>query len=369
MDFSFSDEQQSLRALARQIFEDRLPHERLKQIAAEPEWFARDVWGELAKASLLGLALPEAYGGAGLGFVELCLLLEEAGRAAAPLPLLATLVLGAMPILEHGNDEQRRRWLPGVADGSVILSGALVESGWDEVLALTTTATADGGSWRIDGRKSCVPAAHLAERVVVPARSGGEVRFFLIDPHAAGIELLRQDTTSGEPQFELTLSGVRVAAAEVLDGNAPQALAEWRDRALLGLCALQAGVVEAALRITAKYTSTREQFDKPLATFQAVAQRAADAFIDVEAIRWTMWQAAWRAASNLPVAEEIAIAKFWASEGAHRVVYAAQHLHGGIGLDLDYPVHRYYVWAKQIELSLGSGAVQLARLGQEIARG
>ena len=133
------------------------------------------------------------------------------------------------------------------------------------------------------------------------------------------------------------------------------------------MCALQAGVVEAALRITAKYTSTREQFGKPLATFQAVAHRAADASIDVEAVRWTMWQAAWRVAAGLPAGEEIAIAKFWASEGAHRVVYAAQHLHGGIGLDLDYPVHRYYVWSKQIELSLGSGAVQLARLGQAAA--
>jgi alkylation response protein AidB-like acyl-CoA dehydrogenase len=133
-------------------------------------------------------------------------------------------------------------------------------------------------------------------------------------------------------------------------------------RAVLGLCALQVGVVERALRLTAEYTSKREQFGKPLATFQAVGQRAADAYIDVEAIRWTTWQAAWRLGAGEPAAPEIAIAKFWAAEAGHRVVYAAQHLHGGIGLDLDYPLHRYFLWSKQIELSLGSATRQLERL-------
>jgi alkylation response protein AidB-like acyl-CoA dehydrogenase len=181
--------------------------------------------------------------------------------------------------------------------------------------------------------KNCVPSAHLAERVIVPARTKDDLRFFLLDPRGSGVERVSQQTTSGEPQSSLTLSGATVDAADVLGERAfDTAAVEWlRDRALLGLCALQAGVVEAALRITARYTSTREQFGKPLATFQAVGQRAADAYIDVEAVRWTMWQAAWRIAAGLPASEEIAIAKFWASEGAHRVVYAAQHLHGGIG--------------------------------------
>jgi alkylation response protein AidB-like acyl-CoA dehydrogenase len=369
MDFSFSDEQQALRALARQVFEDHLTHERLKQVAAEPDWFARDVWAVLADAKLLGVALAEEYGGGGLGVVELCLLLEEAGRAVAPLPLWPTLVLGAMPVAELGTDEQRRRWLPGVAAGKVMLTAALVETGWDDLTGVATRATADGRGWRLDGRKTCVPAAHLAERIIVPARCADQLRFFLLDPGASGVQLAKQETTNGEPQFALALEGAVVAGADVLGERAltTDSLAWLRDRALLGLCAMQAGVVEAALRITAKYTSTREQFGKPLATFQAVGQRAADAYIDVEAIRWTMWQAAWRVAAGLPASAEIAIAKFWASEGAHRVTYAAQHLHGGIGLDLDYPVHRYYVWSKQLELSLGSAAVQLARLGSELA--
>jgi alkylation response protein AidB-like acyl-CoA dehydrogenase len=369
MDFSFSDEQQALRELARKIFEDRLTHERLKQLGNDPDWFARDVWGELAKANLLGLALPEEYGGGGLGVIELCLLLEEAGRAAAPLPLWSTLVLGALPILEFGTSSQRTRFLPRVADGSTILTAALVETGWDDILWVATEATAAGGGWRLDGVKNCVPNAHLAERVIVPARSADGLRFFLVDPRGDGIARIAQQTTSGEPQYSLQFSRATVAGADVLgERTLGSAALEWlRDRALLGLCAMQAGVVDAALRMTAKYTSMREQFGKPLATFQAVGQRAADAYIDAEAVRWTMWQAAWRVGAGLPASEEIAVAKFWASEGAHRVVYAAQHLHGGIGLDLDYAVHRYYVWSKQIELSLGSAAMQLARLGEATA--
>jgi len=130
---------------------------------------------------------------------------------------------------------------------------------------------------------------------------------------------------------------------------------------------MQLGVTERALRLTADYTSRREQFGRPIASFQAVHQRAGDAYIDVTAIRLTCWQAAWRLASDLPAAAEVAVAKFWASEAAHRVVYAAQHLHGGIGVDVDYPLHRYYLWAKRIELLLGSGTRQLARLGAELA--
>src|SRR5581483_7042007 len=138
-------------------------------------------------------------------------------------------------------------------------------------------------------------------------------------------------------------------------------------RGLAGVCAVEMGVVERALRMTAEYTSKREQFGKPIATFQAVGQRAADAYIDVEAIRWTTWQAVWRLAAGLPAADALAVAKFWAAEGGHRVVYAAQHLHGGIRLDLDYPVHRYYLWSKQIELTLGAATPQLVRLGASIA--
>lgn len=370
MDFGFSDEQSALRELARAIFTDHATHERLKAIEAEPEWCDRALWGELAKANLLGAALPEDVGGGGLGLLELCLLLEEQGRAVAPLPLWPTLVLGALPLNLFGAEALRRRWLPGVAAGEVMLTAALSENGWDAPGALTATATRDGGQWRLDGAKSCVPAAHLAARVLVPARTGDAAAgVFLVDPQGAGVRLARDTATNGEPQFELELAGAPVAADEVLgDPAGGGAIVDWTvQRALAALCVMHAGVADAALRMTAQYLTTRKQFGKPLATFQAVAQRAADAFIQVEGMRWTAWQAAWRLAQGDPAHEDVMVAKIWAGDGGHFTTYAAQHLHGGMGLDVDYPVHRYFLWSKALELTLGSSHHHLAALGTAMA--
>ena len=329
MDFSFTEEQEALRELARKIFDDHCAHERLKAVEATPEWFDRTLWSALGAANLLGVTLPEDVGGSGLGFFELCVLLEELGRAVAPVPLWPTLVLGALPIDAFGSAAQRKRLLPGVAAGDTILSAALIEAGGDEPGSITTRATRDGGSWRLDGAKEAVPAAHLAARILVPARGADDV---LGDPAGGG------------------------------------AIVDWLfRRAIAGLCVMGAGVADRALRMTAEYTTNRKQFGKPLATFQAVAQRAADAFIWVEGMRWTAWQAAWRLGAGQPAPEDVSIAKYWAGEGGHFTTYAAQHLHGGIGLDIDYPLHRYFLWSKQIELTLGSSVQHLARLGAAMA--
>jgi hypothetical protein len=360
MDFSLTQEQEALRELARTILEDHVTHDRLKTLGED--WFDGDAWDALARASLLGLALPEDVGGGGLGLIEVCLLLEQVGRTVAPLPVLPTLVLGAGPIAEFGTPEQCRRWLPGVASGEVILTAALLEAGEADPARPTATARRDGAGWRLDGVKLCVPAAHLAARILVPAGTG----VFLVDPRGAGVTLERQETTSGEPQWRMMLAG---APGEPVGapGEGAQVMGWLVPRALVGLCAMQLGVTDRALRMTGEYTVQREQFGHPIASFQAVHQRAADAYIDVESIRLTLWQAAWRLASGLPADAEVAVAKFYASEAAHRVVYAAQHLHGGIGVDVDYPLHRYYLWAKQIELTLGSATRQLERLGAMLA--
>jgi alkylation response protein AidB-like acyl-CoA dehydrogenase len=364
MDFALSPEQEALRDLAQKVLGDRVTHERLKTIEAAGDGMDRDAWDALARTRLLGTAIPEEHGGSGLGLVELCLVLEQVGRTLAAVPAWPTLVLGALPLAELGSPEQRARWLPGVAAGETILTGALVELDADEAVRPVTSARRDGGRWRLDGVKSCVPAAHLAARAVVPATGvDGEPALFLVDPRASGVTLERQIATSREPQSRMTLAG---ADAELL-GRGAAAVGWLVERALVGLCALQLGVAERALRMTAEYTTTREQFGRPLASFQAVHQRAADAYIDVEAIRLTTWQAAWRLATGRAATAEVMVAKFWASEGAHRVVYAAQHLHGGIGVDVDYPLHRHYLWSKEIELTLGSATRQLVRLGRALA--
>jgi alkylation response protein AidB-like acyl-CoA dehydrogenase len=371
MDFALDDTQKAVADLAKKIFAQRLGPDVLKKIETDADRFFKPLWVELGSAGLLGTAIAESDGGSGQGFLALCALFEQAGAAVAPLPLFATLALAALPIAEFGSREIRRQFLPGVARGEIVLTAALTEVGSDDPLRPATSATRQGDAWVITGTKIAVPAAHLAERIIVPARTSNEgITLFFVDPRAAGVKIERQIATTGEPWGELTLRGTRAASSDVL--GQPDRGGEVLDwlvpRATVALCAMELGVTERALRMTAEYTTNRRQFDRPIATFQAVAQRAADAYIDVEAIRVATWHAAYRLSAALPASKAVAIAKFFACEAGHRVVYAAQHLHGGIGFDLDYPLHRYYLWSKQIELTLGSAVTHLTRLGAELAR-
>ena len=368
MDFSFSEEQQDLQGLARQILEGELSHERLKEIEGGDDNFDRELWSKLADAGVLGIALPEAQGGGGYGFLETALVLEQIGRTVAPIPYYATSI-AALAVARFGTDEQRATLLPGVVDGETILTAALTEPGTDP-LHPVTTATPDGDGWLLDGLKDCVPAGPLADHVLVPARTpDGRVIVAVVDPTATGVTRERQDTTNHHAEARLTLAGVKVAAADVLGSpdNGAEVL-EWTvERATAGLCAIAIGICEEAVRMTAEYTKTREQFDRPIATFQAVGQRAADAYIDTEGVRLTAWQAIWRLSEDLPATTEVAVAKFWAADGGQRVVHAAQHLHGGMGVDRDYPLHRYFLWAKWLELSLGGATRQLLTIGKHLA--
>src|SRR3954453_330442 len=250
MDLSLSEEQQSVVALAAQILTDKLPPARLREIENDPSgrWFADDVWNELAKADLLGICLPESVGGGGSGFLEASLILEQQGRTVAPLPLLPTLVLGALPIARFGTAGQQQELLPGVIDGSTILTAALYEAG--EYVAArqpATTATADGDGWRIDGEKILVPAAHLARTVLVPARTNGAVGVFLVDPSGEGVKLERNERINDEPPYTLR---VHAAPGEALgDVHAVDDIVEWiTERAIAAVCSIQAGVCDAAVR-------------------------------------------------------------------------------------------------------------------------
>jgi alkylation response protein AidB-like acyl-CoA dehydrogenase len=384
MDFTYSEEQDAVRELAAQIFSERSTHEHLKELEAETGDegpIDRDLWRELANAGLLGIHLGEDVGGAGLDFVAACLVVEAAGRTAAYVPVVETMVYGAIAIDRFGTDAQRKTWLAGVTSGETVLTAALAELNGEVILAGGTepstiaTAQADG-SWSLRGTKACVPAAFSADAVLVPAQcrtadgASTGVGVFIVDPRAVGVTLDRQTTTTGRPEaiIELAdapLSGDRRLGGEEADGAAiVQVITEC---ATTALCILEAGACAAALELTAEYTKTRVQFEKPIATFQAVGQRAADAYVDTEAIRLTAWQAASRLAAGLPAASEIAVAKYWAAEGGQRVVHAASHLHGGVGVDRDYPLHRYFLLTRQIELTLGGANESLRRLGRILA--
>jgi 3-oxocholest-4-en-26-oyl-CoA dehydrogenase beta subunit len=339
MEFTFTETQDAVRDLAGQIFRGQATVERVKEIEASDERIDRDLWAELAKADLLGLCLPETDGGGGLGMVELALVLEQQGRVVAPVPMLPT-VLAGMAIAEFGTRDQQSQWLPRLVAGDVILS---VGVNLHPAVPAGTVAN--------------VPSGHIADRIVAATHNG----LFIVDPAA-----VQRDVNIATDRSKVATITFDERAAEPLgDGSA----VDWvLDRYRTGLAAVALGVCSAALEMTAEYTSNRHQFGRPLSTNQGVALRAADAFIDIRAINATLWQAAWRLDNGLDARKASMVAKWWASEGGQRVVHATQHLHGGMGADIDYPVHRYFLWGKTIEQQLGGPGLQLAQLGEELAR-
>jgi alkylation response protein AidB-like acyl-CoA dehydrogenase len=280
-------------------------------------------------------------------------------------PVLTSTVAG-LAIAELGTSRQQRRWLPAVATGTSMLTVALAEMGPPAAVPATTARRRDDG-WVLGGTKMFVPYAAVADHVLVPATDeSGRPMVFVVDLDAPGVAAEDLVTTSGQLESRLTLGDV-IVDDDRLVGQPARGLAtlEWiTERALAGSCVMMAGLCAEAMRLTAEYTKTRKQFDRPIATFQAVAHRAADAYIDTEAVSLTAWQAAWRLHEGYPAGEEVAIAKYWAAEGGQRVVHAAQHLHGGIGVDKDYPLHRLFLLAKHLELTAGGATAQLLHIGK-----
>jgi alkylation response protein AidB-like acyl-CoA dehydrogenase len=370
VDFTTSDDQQALVGLARQILAEQATPKRLAELEDSGGWYDESLWRQLAEAGIVGAALAEDVGGGGLGFTELALLLEQVGAHVAPVPLLETVLCAALPIDAFGTPAQRSRDLPDVAAGRALLAAALTESGRDDPARPLTTATPYDGGFRLRGTKSAVAFAEQARRILVPATDpDGRVVVVLLDPSSDGVTVRRQVATNGQPQAEVELSGVAVAADEVLAGpdRGAEVLGWILDRAYTGLAATALGVSGRALAMSAEYTTGREQFGRPVATFQAVGHRLADAYIDVEAMRLTTLQAVWLLDSGLPGRDEAAVAKWWACEGGHRVAHAAQHVHGGVGVDVEYPLSRYFRWSKQLEMTLGGATAQLLRLGAALA--
>jgi alkylation response protein AidB-like acyl-CoA dehydrogenase len=374
MDFTFNEEQNAVRQAVDGVFTGMVTPERVQRVEATEDRLDRELWAELARADLLGLSIPEAYGGGGFGMVELSILLEGQGRSVAPVPLWATLATGALPIAEFGSGPLKTALLPGVVAGDVVLTAALADvaddiaRGGEGRPAVAGKTGADG--LVLSGTAFAVPYAHVADRVLVPVAVDDGVVVAVVDPGAAGVTVERAVTTNREIHPHLHFDGTAVGPDDLLAGGDPavgvDVLAWILNRAWTGLCALQVGVTEAAVAQTAEYLNTREQFGRPLATFQGTMLRAADAAIDTESIRVTMWQAAWRLDHDLSADLAVSVASWFASDAGQRAVHATQHLHGGMGADVEYPIHRYFLWGKQIELMLGPPSAQLARLGRQV---
>jgi alkylation response protein AidB-like acyl-CoA dehydrogenase len=344
MDFALSPDQVQLQDLARRILSDACTSEHLTEVSLSESGTDLALWRSLGEAGLVGIGLPEEVGGGGYGWLETAVVLTEVGRVAAPVPAMAVMALAAPALIGHPE------LLEGVTTGAAIVAAAVHEPVGD---VWSPATEVDGG--RITGTKVCVTHGLLAARFVVTTSDG----LYVLDADAPGVAVDRQDTTSGVPDALVTFD-----RAPALRVGGRDASADLIRRGLSAAALITAGACDSALQLTAAYAVAREQFGKAIATFQAVSQRASEAYIDTEAVRLTAWQAAWRLAEGLPADEALLTAKFWASEGGWRVMHAAHHVHGGVGVDRDYPLHRYFLQHKQLELLLGSATPTLLRLGK-----
>lgn len=376
MDFELSEADRTVRNLAAQVLSDLSTHERLRELSREGDRIDRKAWAALASTGVVGAALPEAHGGLGLDFMAPALALEQAGYQASPVPLLSTAVMGAMPIAAFGTPDQQTRWLPSIADGSLLACAALPLDGAGPLAdEPPVTARPDGrGGWTLHGAVGLVIGGLDAGLALVPARPDGDgeggTGVFCVPADAYGLRVEPVEVTTGRTEARFGFDGVTVEAGDRLGGAGADgaAIADFIElRTSAGLCMLMAGAARAAIELAATYTKQRHQFDRPIATFQAVSQRAGDSYIDAEAIALTAYQAAWRIAVGLEAHHQTAIAKYWASEGGFRVVHAAVHVHGGVGVDRDYPLHRHFLLARWAELALGHAETQLATLGRLLA--
>jgi alkylation response protein AidB-like acyl-CoA dehydrogenase len=351
MDFALSADQDALRDLAHQILGDACTTEHLSSISASESGTDLALWRTLADAGLVGINLPEAAGGGGYGWLEAAIVLSEIGRVAAPVPGLGVMALAAPALAAvHGDHPEL---LAGVAAGEQVVTAAIHEHVGDP---WTPTASVTDGV--LVGTKVCVTHGLLATRFVVTAADG----LYSVEATAPGVGVARQDTTSGVPDALVTFD--RVPALRIGGVEATRAMLR---RAQSAACVMIAASCQTALALTAEYTRARTQFDRPIASFQAVSQRAGDAYIDTEGVKLTAWQAAWRLDQGLPSDEALLTAKYWAAEGGWRVMHAAHHLHGGVGVDRDYPLHRHFLNHKQLELQVGSATPSLLRLGRILA--
>jgi len=377
MDFGFSQEQELLRATARKFLENECPSTFVRERMAEPAGVTDEFWAKLAEQGWLGLVYPEEYGGAGLGFVDLTVLMEEMGRFVMPGPFFATTILGGLAILEAGSAVQKKAWLPRIATGEAKATVAWTEPTvrWDAAGVTTTARAADGG-FVLSGTKLFVPDAHLADVLVVAARTSegpraeDGVSLFLVPRGVGGLEVKLLPTMDQTRKLcEVTLRDARVPGDALLGtrNGGWSALARVVDRATVALCAEMCGGAQRVLEMTTEYAKIRVAFGKPIGSYQGVKHRAADMLVDVENAKSLTYYAAWTMDENSTEAPLAAsMAKAYASDAYRRVAGAGIQLHGGIGFTWEHDLHLYFKRAKASEFTFGDATYHRERVAQLI---
>jgi alkylation response protein AidB-like acyl-CoA dehydrogenase len=377
MDFGFNEEQEMLRATARKFLENECTSEFVRKRMEEPAGVTPEFWGKLAEQGWLGLIYPEAYGGSGLGFVDLTVLMEEMGRAVMPGPFFSTVLLGGLTILEAGSAAQKKEWLSKIASGEAKATLAWTEPNarWDAA-GVTTTAKVSGGNVTLGGTKLFVPDAHVADVIVVVARtSEGKapedgVSLFLVPKGARGLTVTLLPTMDQTRKMcEVKLDNVVVPADAMLGatngGWAP--LRRVVERATVALCAEMCGGAQKVLDMTTEYAKIRIAFGRPIGSYQGVKHRAADMLVDVENAKSLTYYAAWAVDENVPEAPLAAsMAKAYTSDAFRKTAGAGIQLHGGIGFTWEHDLHLYFKRAKSSEFTFGDATYHREKVAQLI---
>jgi alkylation response protein AidB-like acyl-CoA dehydrogenase len=370
MDFTTTEAAQDLGGLVDTIVDAVCTREHQRELDRLDQRFDRGLWRKLIEADILTSAAPTALGGDGFGVLEQVAILVALGHQLAAAPYLESVMLAAGALARFGSEELQQSWGVPAVQGEKILTAALDgEMGEGPVRAIRA-----GEGYRLTGTRTQVGFGPIADAFLVPAETDSGAAVFLVAADDPGVTVTALETTGLGSVGHLTLDGTQVDGGRMVgpdiegtDGT-DGIVATWLDTlATLGRSAFQLGVLERGLQLTAEYARTREQFDRPIGSFQAVAQRLADGYIDVKALRLTLTQAAWRVSEDVPAEIDVASAAFWAADAGHRVAHTIVHVHGGVGVDTDHPVHRYFLAAKEIEFALRGATGQLRRIGRELA--
>jgi 3-oxocholest-4-en-26-oyl-CoA dehydrogenase beta subunit len=361
MDFSTTEAAQDLGGLVNTIVDSVCTPEHQRQLDGLDQRFDRELWSKLIDSDILSTAAPESLGGGGFGVLEQTAVLVALGRQLAAVPYLDSVVLAAGALARFGSPELQKQWAEPAVSGAKILTVALDGEMGDGPVQ----AARSGDGYRLTGTRTQVGYGPVADGFLVPAETDSGTSVFLIAADDPGVTVTALETTGLGSIGHLRLDGVEVDAQRIVGGEDVVSWIATLD--ILGRSAFQLGVLDRGLQLTAEYARTREQFDRPIGSFQAVGQRLADGYIDVKGLRLTLTQAAWRLSEDLPADTEVATAAFWAADAGHRVAHTIVHIHGGVGIDTDHPVHRYFLAAKQTEFMLGGATGALLRIGRELA--
>jgi alkylation response protein AidB-like acyl-CoA dehydrogenase len=369
VNFAFSEEQEELRRITRQFLESKSPETEVRRLMETTEGYDPAVWSQMAnELGLQSLVIPEEYGGQGFTYVELTVVLEEMGRALLAAPFYSTVVLATNAVLHSGDEAAKKEILPGIASGETIATLALTEPNgkWD-LSGVEATATKSGDAWTIDGTKMFVLDGHVADVIIVAARTGAGLSLFKVDGDAAGLTrtpLSTMDQT--RKQAKLEFSGVPATLIGT-DGGAEEVLGRVLDLAVVALAAEQVGGAQKVLDMSVEYAKDRVQFGRPIGSFQAIKHKCADMLLEVESAKSAAYYAAWCAAElNDELPEVACLAKAYCSEAYFHSAAENIQIHGGIGFTWEHPAHLYFKRAKSSELLFGDPTYHRELLAQRL---